>query len=174
MSNTNLDTKERQKAVEDLRELIKDIHVAMMTTTASDGDLRSRPMITARQEFDGDLWFFTLDNDPKAAEIEKQPSVNLAYSDPDSDRYVSVTGKAELIRDAKKAELLWTEELREWFPVGLTDPDLALIRVDVEEAEYWDSKVNRLTTVARALLFRSGKKRKHDKIDWPEAAASTS
>ncbi|HRX82557.1 MAG TPA: pyridoxamine 5'-phosphate oxidase family protein, partial [Pirellulaceae bacterium] len=75
------------------------------------------------------------------------------------------------VHDAKKAELLWTEELRDWFPVGPSDPDLALIQVDVEEAEYWDSKVNRLASVVKGLFFASEKKQKHDKIDWPEAVS---
>ena len=171
MPDQTTDTKTRQKAIKDLRELIKDIHVAMLTTVSDEGQLRSRPMITARLEFDGMLWFFTLDNDGKADEIKKRPRVNLAYADPGSHRYVSFTGSATLVHDAKKAELLWTEELRDWFPVGPSDPDLALIQVDVEEAEYWDSKVNRLASVVKGLFFASEKKQKHDKIDWPEAVS---
>lgn len=157
MPDQTTDTKTRQKAIKDLRELIKDIHVAMLTTVSDEGQLRSRPMITARLEFDGMLWFFTLDNDGKADEIKERPRVNLAYADPGSHRYVSVTGSATLVHDAKKAELLWTEELRDWFPVGPSDPDLALIQVDVEEAEYWDSKVNRLASVVKGLFFASEK-----------------
>jgi general stress protein 26 len=29
--------------------------------------------------------------------------------------------------------------MKAWFPDGLDDPDLALLRVHVEAAEYWDS-----------------------------------
>src|SRR3546814_13149145 len=34
---------------------------------------------------------------------------------------------------------LWSEAVRVWFPKGLDDLDLALLRVTVEKAEYWDS-----------------------------------
>lgn len=164
------DKHDRQKAINELRDLIGDIHVAMLTTVTEEGTLQSRPMITARHEFDGTLWFFSLDNDPKVKQIGDHSTVNLAYSDPSAGRFVSISGNADLVRDAKRAEVLWTEELADWFPDGPTDPSLALIRVDVEEAEYWDSKHNRLASLARALFFGGGKKRKHDKIDWSHSA----
>ena len=53
------DSGERQKSIEALREMIRDIHIAMLTTRSEDGGLRSRPMITAKHEFEGQLWFFT-------------------------------------------------------------------------------------------------------------------
>jgi len=40
--------------------------VAMLTTVASDGSLRSRPMVTPDADFDGELWFFTRYNSPKS------------------------------------------------------------------------------------------------------------
>ena len=36
---------------------IQGIYIATMTTLASNGKLRGRPMATQQVEFDGDLWF---------------------------------------------------------------------------------------------------------------------
>ena len=62
---------ERQKAITTLAEMIKEIGVAMLTTIMPDGTLRSRPMISAEPEFDGDLWFFTELAAPKVEEIQQ-------------------------------------------------------------------------------------------------------
>jgi general stress protein 26 len=121
-----------------LGELIKDIRIAMLTTTEADGSMRSRPMATQESDFDGELWFFTDARSPKVDEAAHHP-VNVSYADPKHQRYVSVSGKAELVRDRKKIEELWNPAYKAWFPEGLDDPNLALLRVHVEKAEYWDS-----------------------------------
>jgi hypothetical protein len=54
-------------------------------------------------------------------------------------RHVSLSGRATLVRDAAKASELWSPLYREWFPKGLEDPELALLRIEVTRAEYWDS-----------------------------------
>jgi general stress protein 26 len=127
-----------QESVEKLGKLIKDIKFAMMTTIDA-GRLRSRPMVNQQAEFDGDLWFFTQLGSPKVAEIQRDSRVNIAFAKPEDQEYVSVSGTAEVVRDREKAKELWNPFLKAWFPKGLEDPDLALLRVRVEEAEYWDS-----------------------------------
>ena len=130
---------ERNESIKKLGELIKDIKVAMMTTVDTDGSLRSRPMMTQQEEFDGDLWFFTETTAPKVFELRQEAHVNLSYAEPDKQRYVSVSGRGELSRDRQKIESLWNPVYKAWFPDGLESPNLGLIKVRVEKAEYWDS-----------------------------------
>ncbi len=122
-----------------LFELIKDVKVAMMTTVDTDGTLNSRPMWNNDIDPNGDLWFFTKLHSPKTAEISRDDQVNLAYSDPSSQNYVSVAGKAEVIRDQALIDEKWNASLKAWFPNGKDDPEVALIRVCPEKGEYWDS-----------------------------------
>jgi len=135
---------DRTEAINKLGELIKDVSVAMLTTALPDGTLRSRPMQTQQTEFDGDLWFFTGASSPKAHEIEDDQHVNLSYAAPDDNRYVSVSGRATVVRDREKAEELWKPMYKAWFPEGLDDPDLSLLKIEVEQAEYWDTSSNTL------------------------------
>ena len=128
-----------EKDTKKLGELIKDVKIAMLTTAESDGTLRSRPMATQKEEFEGTLWFFTRASSPKVEEVEQRHQVNLSYAAPDSNTYVSVSGTAALVRDPAKAKQLWNPILKAWFPQGLEDPDLALLHVEVDKAEYWDS-----------------------------------
>tara|TARA_R110002095_G_scaffold124135_2_gene107847 strand:+ start:2613 stop:3125 length:513 start_codon:yes stop_codon:yes gene_type:complete len=166
MNQQEKHSQERHQAIETLRELISDIQICMLATHSPEHGLRSRPMITGRHEFDGDLWFFTHKDDPKVAEIQNNPLVNLVYSQPDRDRYVSISGQAELVCDQQKTELLWKDELNEWFPKGPSDSKLVLIRVHVCEAEYWDADVNQLSEAVKALFFTSIQATKHGKLDW--------
>src|SRR5262249_11437859 len=69
-------------ALRKLNELVKGIRVAMLTTIREDGMPHSRPMATQQMESDGDLWFFTGWSTHKSHEVEGQPTVNLAYADP--------------------------------------------------------------------------------------------
>ncbi len=131
-----------------LGELIKDVKIAMLTTVDQDGTLRSRPMATQKTEFDGKLWFFTRASSPKVQEVEQTHNVNLSYAAPDSNTYVSVTGTATLVRDQAKAKELWNPILKAWFPKGLEDPDLALMHVQVEKAEFWDSPSSTMVQIA--------------------------
>lgn len=121
-----------------LYELIKDVRIAMMTSVESDGSLHSRPMYSHKADEAGDLWFFTHGRTPKVGELAKDSQVNLAYSNPDDQTYVSVSGKAEIVREQAKIKELWSEGLRTWFPKGPDDPDIALIRVHPHDGEYWD------------------------------------
>lgn len=121
-----------------LWEMIKDIDVAMLTTM--DGDqLRSRPMWCSNDRFDGSLYFFTRSSSPKVEEIRHDSHVGLSFADRKGQNYVSVSGRASLTTDRALLKDLWREPMRTWFPKGLDDPDIALLSVRVEAAEYWDS-----------------------------------
>lgn len=133
------DHKHGDENAKKLYDLIKDIRIAMMTTVEPDGSLHSRPMYNQVIDDAGDLWFFTRARDPKVAEISRDGQINLAYSDTSAQDYVSVSGKAQIVRDQAKVKELWSEGVRTWFPKGPDDPDIALIRVHPVGGEYWDS-----------------------------------
>jgi general stress protein 26 len=156
----------------DQRELwdrIEKVRPAMMTTAALDGSFRSRPMWTQGDEFDGALWFFVSDDGPLAGELERNPRVGLSYAAPDKDLFVSVSGRAALVEDRAKAEELWNTFAEAWFPGGVDDPHLGLLRVDVEQAQYWEDKKPKVLQFAEILVGavtgrppKSGDERKLD------------
>lgn len=165
----NTDQKENIKK---LHELIKDIKVAMLTTVEEDGTLRSRPMVTQQFEFDGNLWFYTSANAPKVDEIKQDQHVNVSYAEPNNQKYVSVSGRTELVRDRAKLEELWNPIYKAWFPEGLEDPNLALLKVSVDKAEYWDSpsgQVVRIVGFIKSVVTGEpiGNPGENEKIEGP-------
>lgn len=138
----------RNEQIAKLRDFIDDIDVGMLTTVEADGTLRSRPMSTARDDSDGTLWFFTDENSPKVDEIEATRQVCVSYADPDDSAYVSISGTASIVTDRAKIEELWHPTLRTWFPEGLDDPRICLLKVEPEKGEYWDAGASVLVEVA--------------------------
>lgn len=128
----------REQDIKQLAELIRDVDVAMFTTIAADGRLVSRPLGTQEVEFDGDLWFATEADSPKVAEIAADPRVNVAYASRSKNTYVSVSGRARVVDDRARIDALWSPAMKLFFPGGKDDPNLRLIHVSAESAEYWD------------------------------------
>ncbi|TFZ46149.1 general stress protein [Stenotrophomonas maltophilia] len=140
----------RAEHIAQLAELIKDVEVAMFTTTGVDGRLYSRPLATQQVTFDGDLWFVITADSPKVAEIALDPHVNVAYASPSKNTYVSVAGRAGIVDDREKIEELWSPAMKLFFPGGKDDPNLRLIHVRADSAEYWNGPG---TLLGKALSF---------------------
>ena len=128
----------REEAIARIGELIKDIRVAMMTTIATDGSLHSRPMATQNAPFNGEVVFLTSENSGKVDEIKEDAAINLCYSDAKSS-YVTLSGRASLSNDRALISALFSPMYKAWFPEGETDPSIRVLRVKVEQAEYWDA-----------------------------------
>jgi general stress protein 26 len=140
-----------------LWELVKDLRFGMLTTLDADGSLSSRPMTTQQTAFDGTLFYFAPDDGPLADAIAANAIVNVTYADPGAMRFVSVSGVAELVKDVAEKRRLWSPMVEAWFPSGPDDPHVALIRVDVQQAEYWEaasSRMVQLFAMAKALVTR--------------------
>lgn len=131
-------TRTRQQSIKLLGELIEDFRVAMLTSMDKNGALRSRPMITLYTKFEGDLWFFTHAHTNKVDEVQQHHQINVCYADSERERYISISGRAEIVRDRWQIEALWNPIYKTQFPQALADPDLALLKMSVEQAEYWD------------------------------------
>lgn len=161
---TNDENLTREEHVEKIRELIKDSENALLTTITPEG-LVTRPMMTQEVEFDGDLWFFTLEDTAKADEIKADPSVNVGYVNKNKS-FVSIRGAAEIVREHHKKEELWNKAYEAVFEVKADDPSLVLVRVMVQSVEYWESG----NMVKSAFNFVKKMVRKDDDSDLGENA----
>lgn len=132
------------EAFEKLQHLVREIDVAMVTTVTPDGALRSRPMATREFTDDGEIWFFTADDSGKVVDLSEENAVNVSYAEPKKQHYVSIIGNATVVHDRDRAQELWQPSLKAWFPKGLDDPHLALLRVRIETAEFWDTHVSKM------------------------------
>ncbi len=131
--------------------LIKDIKFGMLTHRHSDGHLHSVPLTTQNKSDDEgtSLYFFISRKSEIAACIAKDNNVNVAYAHPGDDCYVSVSGLGTIVEDQTKKDYLFTSFAKAWFPGGASDPDLALLQVNIGHAEYWDVKESKMVQLAK-------------------------
>jgi general stress protein 26 len=132
---------QRHESFHKIAELVADFDTCMLTTMAADGKLISRPMAPLEICSDGNFWFFTNESSTKTHQLE---SVNLSFTDEYNSVYVSVSGYGDIVRDRRLVDSLWTPAARTWFPDGKDDPDLALLMVTLEMAEYWDAHSSKM------------------------------
>lgn len=122
-----------------LKELIESVRIGLLTTVDLNGLLHTRPVETLRCDTDGTLWFFTDHESPKARELSHDMRVSVGYSDPAKKIYVVVAGQASILHDEALASELWTFAQRAWYPKGVEDVHLSILRVSLQRAEYWET-----------------------------------
>jgi general stress protein 26 len=135
-----------------LGELIEGIQVAMLTSSAAACALVSRPMTPLEMDDAGCLWFFT---DARVTSSEQLRTVNLSFVDIDRGVYVSISGVGTLNTDRSRIQALWTPMAKPWLPDGPESTNLALIKIQPEMAEYWDtphSKMVRMFAMAASVV----------------------
>jgi general stress protein 26 len=101
------------------------------------------------------LFFFMSRSSEPFADLQRDAQVNVAYAEPSRDTYVSVSGTADVVDDAGRKHTLWNTATEAWFPKGPDDADVALVRVRITHAEYWDvheSTVVQLLKMARSAV----------------------
>lgn len=140
--------------MEELSRKLSKIDFCMFNTHDQAGHINSRPMSNNGDvEYDGDSWFFSYEDTRKVQEIEREASVTLTFTAPPSmlgkpGIFISVSGKASLVRDREQFEAHWSSELDRWFPQGADTPRIVLIKVSARTIEYWDGEEN--GTIERA------------------------
>lgn len=152
-----------------LDELLEDMAIGMLTTFGAEGP-RSVPM--ARQEVDRlfaegpALWFISARDTAHTRAVAAEPRVALTFSSRDA--WVALTGRAAVVDDQDKLAELWNTWAEAWLPGGPEDPQAVLVRVDVEEGEYWDTpggKVASLLSFAKTRLTGDTYDADHGTVD---------
>ena len=141
------------------KELINEINTCVLVTKSDTGKLRGRPMATAKVDEDGSIWFFTNEYSGKVEEISHRGEILLSYASPSKNSYVVLSAKATLSDDKIKIKELWSPLMKAWFPEGLNDPKILLVKADPEEVEYWDSSANKIVVLfnmLKAAVNRNG------------------
>ena len=149
---------------------IREIKVAWLTTVGRSGVVRTRPMMTRFLDQSHDLWFFTSAIGGKADDIRNHDQVAVAYVDPDQSAFYSLSGRGQVVRDARLIEQLWTPLLLAWLPDGPASPDLALLRVTVEAVENWDARS--IASIALIASKQFAADRRSEGIDPIPASAT--
>lgn len=150
-------------------ELVKELGIAMLSTRGTDGKFHSRPMAVSDSEFKGKLYFLTDVRSGKVHDLETDPETIVTFSDHSSQKYVAMRGRGAITADKAAIKDHWTASAKAWFPKGVDDPDISLITVDVEDAEYWDAPSGKMVVLyayAKAMVtgHKPGNVGEHERV----------
>jgi general stress protein 26 len=140
----------REEAIAKIAGLVKDIRIAMLTTINPDGSLHSRPMATQNSPFAGEALFLTREDSGKVDEIRQDAEVSLCYTDA-KQAFVTMSGRAAISNDRALIGALWNPMYKAWFTEGESDPEIRVLRIHVDQAEYWDAPASAIVRKVQVL-----------------------
>jgi len=134
-----------------VQELTKAVPVVVLISRGVDGRPKSRPMTLPSCSFDGNVWLLTSRHSQKIIQIQQDPLVHIVYPHPQSNYYLSLEGTASLVDEYEQKRNLWAARYRSWFPDGVDDANLILLRIKIECGEYWITQPRGLTAIFSRL-----------------------
>ena len=153
-----------------LKQKAEKIKTAMVTSYTVEKGFKSRPMATADIDPHGNLWFFTEEYHDEADEVSVNNQIAVTYADSNGHTFLSIKGKAVLIKDKELMNKLWNPFIKTFFPNGPLQSNLMLLKVESSELEYWESSKSKIVLFFNILktnilgeLFDEGE---HGKIKF--------
>ncbi len=142
--------------VERVWDLMESISVCMLANW--DGrELRSRPMGAFVRRRNNAVYFLTDVRDHKDEDIRAYPKVCLAFADPGAQKFVSLSGHAEISKDPAVIRELWSTPAKAWFD-SPDDPNIRMIKVTPVDAQFWDGPGRIVSAVKMAVAAASGRR----------------
>lgn len=133
-----------------LDQILDNFGTAMLITQKA-GEVNARPMKLL--ERDGCFTIMFASDKDSAVSNEIGDGAPVALTLQNDAQFLTMRGRATARDDKERAEKIWTEGLRPWFPDGPGDSSLQLLEFEPEFAEYWDvSGAHRLS-----FLWEAGK-----------------
>jgi general stress protein 26 len=132
--------------------IIDKVGICMMTTRF-EGGLRARPLEARPDRDENVIWFLTDRRGLKDNEVLAHHEVCLTFLYAKEKVYLSVTGRGFVSSDFSRAKELWNEEQQAWWPAGPGDPNVLVMRVELDLAEMWDGPAS--STVAAFELAKA-------------------
>lgn len=129
-----------------------------MFATFDGGKIRSRPLAAKVEKDEHAIWFLTDIDGQKDNQLVKYPLVTLTFSDSGKNKYVAITGTAELLDDRTLVKKLWTPFSKAWWD-SPDDPKIRVIKVTPQDAELWDAPGGILAEVAMLAKVVTGQSR---------------
>lgn len=138
-----------KEAISKIKEMAEDIKTCMFCTELSVRPIPTRPMALQEVDDKGNLWFISSAESNKNFEIKHDDDVQLIFAKNSDAHFLSVFGKAIIYTDIAHIEEMWTPIAKTWFEDGKNDPNVTVIRVEAEEAYYWDTKNGKMISMLK-------------------------
>jgi general stress protein 26 len=143
----------KNDSIDRVWDIIEQVSVCMLTTQFI-GGLRARPLEARPDRCAGHIYFVTDIHSAKEDEIKATPDIGLVFIDSNDKAYLSITGRACVMRDANQIKAAWRKTDEVWWPGGPNDPNVCLLRIEPSTAELWDGPASAVVTAFEFVKAR--------------------
>lgn len=138
---SSIENLNKEDGIIKLKKIVDDIKFCFFQTNSKNDTIDSSTIMTAQTvDEDGNIWFFSGIDSERNSDIETNKKVQLYFSCPEKNSYLSVNADASIILDKNKITELWNPLLKIWFKDGIDDENISLIKAATKTANYWDSE----------------------------------
>ncbi len=131
------DTKSDEEIKRDLWDRMADSPFAMVGLTGK--DQHSEPLAVQLDKDSVDtLWFFV----GKDNRIAGGGPAMAQFVSKGHDYFACMSGNVSPSNDPAMIDKLWNNQVEAWFDGGKEDPNLLLVRLDIDSAELWETDVS--------------------------------
>lgn len=149
---SNIENLEQKEGILKLQKLVDTIKFCFFCTDLKNQNAtNSTIMTTQKVDEDGNIWFFSGLNSDRNRDIKADKNIQLFFSSPENNAFLSANCEAEIVLDKAKMEELWNPVLKIWFKDGVDDMNISLIKVAVKEAYYWDSEGGKMVNFIKMI-----------------------
>lgn len=128
-----------EAAVEILKNMISVMDLCILVTTDVNGRRNNRPMAAIKIDSEAYCWFFASKSSGKIKDISGNDKLQVIFANPANDDYVEIQGVGTVVCDEQEIRDKWSPLANDWFPSGVKDPEVCLVRVEITNIFYWDS-----------------------------------
>ena len=136
-----------EAAIEKLRKGAES-DVCMIITTDAEGHRNNRPMAAVKIDDEGNCWFFASKSSGKLQDLSSNNKIQVVFADPAKDDYMEIHGQGSVICDENEIADKWSPLVHQWFPGGMKDPEVCLVRIEVTSVFYWDANTDGIQRLA--------------------------
>ena len=142
----------KEEGIIKLKKIVEDIKFCFFQTNTKHDTINPSTIMTAQTvDQDGNIWFFSGIDSERNSEIKTNKKVQLYFSCPEKNSYLSVNAHASIVLDKSKISELWNPLLKIWFKDGIEDNNISLIKVATKTANYWDSENGKMISFFKMI-----------------------
>lgn len=134
VKSTEISAKEAREKAEKLLDKAKVVFLA--TNGSHGGHPNLRAMVVAKNEGVVRVWFCTSLGSDKILELVKDDKATLYGYATRAMTEFRLWGSVEILDDMESKKHAWNDEFKEYFPGGVNDPDLRVLRFDARNGVY--------------------------------------
>lgn len=144
----------KNEKVHEIFKKMKNIKISFLNSFKNE-QISARPMTTFFKDEDySNIYFISPTDSDQIDDFKSTPTATATLSDLSDNIYVECQGHISLTQSKEKIEPFWNEMTEAWFPKGITESDVTLVRLEIANIECWDSSGSTLYKAINLITSR--------------------